>query len=66
MSFTCPVCRRTSYSEEDERHGYCGACHAGFYERGMHGQFRRSSRSPEVGQSRPVQLPEDDEEPKAE
>lgn len=27
MSFTCPKCWRTSYSEEDENWGYCGYCH---------------------------------------
>lgn len=28
MSYTCPVCSRTSHHPEDEEHGYCGACHA--------------------------------------
>lgn len=28
MSFTCPRCSRTSHSPDDERQGYCGACHA--------------------------------------
>lgn len=27
MPFTCPRCSRTSHHPEDERHGYCGACH---------------------------------------
>lgn len=27
MSFTCPVCWRTSYHPEDEKWGYCGNCH---------------------------------------
>lgn len=27
MSFTCPRCRRTSRNPNDEREGYCGACH---------------------------------------
>lgn len=27
MAFTCPRCQRTSHSPEDERQGYCGACH---------------------------------------
>lgn len=26
-SFTCPVCRRTSWNPNDVRHGYCGFCH---------------------------------------
>jgi hypothetical protein len=25
--FTCPRCGRTSHSPDDEREGYCGACH---------------------------------------
>jgi hypothetical protein len=28
VSFTCPKCGRTSRHPEDERAGYCGACHA--------------------------------------
>jgi hypothetical protein len=28
MAFTCPVCNSTSHHPDDERHGYCGACHA--------------------------------------
>ncbi len=27
MSFLCPRCGRLSYHPEDERQGYCGACH---------------------------------------
>ena len=27
MSFTCPRCGMTSYNVNDEKHGYCGACH---------------------------------------
>jgi hypothetical protein len=27
VSYTCPKCGRTSHHPEDERHGYCGACH---------------------------------------
>lgn len=27
MAFTCPRCGRTSHSPDDEREGYCGACH---------------------------------------
>jgi hypothetical protein len=27
-SFTCPICRMTSYNENDIYHGYCGNCHA--------------------------------------
>lgn len=27
MSFTCPTCARTSENPNDEREGYCGACH---------------------------------------
>jgi hypothetical protein len=26
-SFTCPRCDRTSYHPDDQRAGYCGACH---------------------------------------
>ena len=26
MAFTCPRCARVSYSPQDERQGYCGAC----------------------------------------
>jgi hypothetical protein len=26
-SITCPFCGRVSYSQEDIRQGYCGACH---------------------------------------
>jgi hypothetical protein len=28
MAFTCPRCGTTSHHPMDERHGYCGACHA--------------------------------------
>lgn len=28
VSFTCPVCSRTSHNPNDEQEGYCGACHA--------------------------------------
>jgi hypothetical protein len=28
LSFTCPVCGRTSRHPDDVREGYCGACHA--------------------------------------
>lgn len=28
MAFTCPVCWWTSQHPEDEKHGYCGNCHA--------------------------------------
>lgn len=28
MAFTCPVCKATSHHPDDERHGYCGKCHA--------------------------------------
>lgn len=34
-SFTCPKCRRTSYSPDDIREGYCGACHD--YSQSLHG-----------------------------
>jgi hypothetical protein len=27
LPFVCPVCRRTSHNPNDEREGYCGACH---------------------------------------
>lgn len=27
MSFTCPRCLKTSHNPNDEREGYCGACH---------------------------------------
>jgi len=27
MAFTCPRCGRTSHNPNDEREGYCGACH---------------------------------------
>jgi len=27
MAFTCPRCGRTSHHPDDEREGYCGACH---------------------------------------
>jgi hypothetical protein len=27
-SFTCPICRMTSYNPNDIEHGYCGNCHA--------------------------------------
>jgi hypothetical protein len=27
LSFTCPVCRRTSHNPNDESAGYCGYCH---------------------------------------
>lgn len=26
-AFVCPRCGRESWSIEDRRHGYCGACH---------------------------------------
>lgn len=28
MSITCPDCHHTSHHPDDERHGYCGHCHA--------------------------------------
>ena len=28
MAFTCPRCSMTSHHPDDERHGYCGNCHA--------------------------------------
>ena len=28
MAFTCPTCKATSHHPDDERHGYCGNCHA--------------------------------------
>jgi hypothetical protein len=28
VSFTCPRCGATSHNPNDEREGYCGACHA--------------------------------------
>lgn len=28
LSFTCPVCGRTSYNANDVQYGYCGKCHA--------------------------------------
>lgn len=28
MSFTCPVCFKTSHNPNDERERYCGNCHA--------------------------------------
>jgi hypothetical protein len=27
MAFACPKCSNISHHPEDERHGYCGACH---------------------------------------
>lgn len=27
MSYTCPVCRRTSHAPNDEQYQYCGFCH---------------------------------------
>lgn len=30
MSFTCPVCRRTSHSPKDIVHRYCGKCNRTF------------------------------------
>jgi hypothetical protein len=64
MSFTCPVCLRTSYSEEDERWGYCGNCHdfTGGY---GYGDQRHSSSSTPAGQEREMRMPTNDEDGKA-
>jgi hypothetical protein len=64
MSFTCPVCQRTSYHPEDEKWGYCGACHdfTGGY--GYGDQRHRSSSTP-AGQEREMRMPTNDEDGKA-
>jgi len=64
MSFTCPVCWRTSYSDEDERWGYCGNCHdfTGGY---GYGDQRHSSSSTPAGKEREMRMPTNDEDGKA-
>jgi hypothetical protein len=64
MSFTCPVCRRTSYSDEDEKWGYCGACHdfTGGY---GYGYQRHRSSSFTAGQERKMRMPTNDKDGKA-
>lgn len=56
MSFTCPVCGRTSYNPTDEREGYCGNCHAFTGKPKYAPQHHDFDTEP-----LPVRLPEDDD-----
>jgi hypothetical protein len=64
MSFTCPVCHRTSYHPEDEQWGYCGNCHD--YTGGYgYGDKRYCSRSTPAGSEGEMRMPTNDEDGKA-
>ena len=64
MSFTCPVCWRTSYSAEDEQWGYCGNCHdyTGALANGIQ---RYSSSGHSAGSEGEMRMQPDNEEPEA-
>jgi hypothetical protein len=64
MSFTCPVCWRTSYHPEDEKWGYCGNCHDFTGGSGYGYQRYRSSSTP-AGQEREMRMPTTNEDGKA-
>jgi hypothetical protein len=40
MAFTCPQCGMKSHHPEDEKHGYCGRCHA--FTKGQNGAYDRA------------------------
>ena len=63
MSFTCPVCWRTSYNPNDEAEGYCGYCHD--FTGRPDGIERYSSSSTPAGQEREMRMPTNDEDGKA-
>ena len=64
MSYTCPVCWRTSYHPDDEKYSYCGNCRdfTGGY--GYGNERHRSSSAP-AGQERKMRMPTNDEDRKA-
>jgi hypothetical protein len=64
MSYTCPVCWRTSYHPDDEKYSYCGNCHdfTGGY--GYGNERYSSSRSP-AGSEGKMRMPTNDEDGKA-
>jgi hypothetical protein len=64
MSFTCPVCWRTSYHPDDEKYGYCGNCHDYTGGDGYGNERYRSSSSP-AGSERKMRMPTNDEDGKA-
>ena len=64
MSFTCPVCWRTSYSAEDEQWGYCGNCHD-FTGASANGIQRYSSSGNSAGSEGEMRMQPDNEEPEA-
>jgi hypothetical protein len=71
VSFTCPICWRTSYNPNDELHGYCGYCHAFTGHNAFRmeifsdGYERPGSSGSEAGQEREVRMQPNDEEQKA-
>ena len=64
MSYTCPVCWRTSYHPDDEKYSYCGNCH-GFTGAYGYGNERHRSSSTPAGQERKMRMPTNDEDGKA-
>ena len=64
MSFTCPVCWRTSYHPDDEKYGYCGNCHDYTGGDGYGNERYRSSSSP-AGSERKMRMPTNDKDGKA-
>jgi hypothetical protein len=64
VSYTCPICSRTSYHPDDEKYSYCGNCHdfTGAY--GYGNERHRSSSTP-AGQERKMRMPTNDKDGKA-
>jgi hypothetical protein len=64
VSYTCPICSRTSYHPDDEKYSYCGNCH-GFTGAYGYGNERHRSSSTPAGQERKMRMPTNDEDGKA-
>jgi hypothetical protein len=63
MSYTCPVCLRTSHNPNDDAEHYCGYCHDWTWR--TDGNQRHSSSSTPAGQEREMRMPTNDEDGKA-